>query len=721
MSRRGFMLGASVAVGGGFLMSVGLLSEKAYAETDLGNIGAVFSPGAFVRISSSGQVTLIMPTVEMGQGSNTSVSMMIAEELDISLDNLKLLDAAPDESLYGNPIYKVQLTGGSTTTRAWWLPLRKAGASARSMLVTAAANAWKVDPATCRTEAGKVFHDASQRSANYGDLAERAALLTPPADPPIKDPSQFKLIGKSHKRLDTPDKVNGVAKYGIDALPKNVKIATLASSPVFGGKVKSVNEGAALAIAGVRQVVVLDDLVAVVADHMGAARQGLIALDIKWIDGPNAGVTQAQIWEGLQQASLGEAVVAKDVGDPVANLKGTGIVEETYRLPFLAHAPMEPMNCTVEVRADACEVWTGTQVIGRARDVAAQESGLKVEQVTIHSFLLGGGFGRRLETDGVQKAVRIAKQVKGPVKVVWSREEDIQQENYRPVYLDRMTARIENGKVVAWNQRIVGAALLARWLPGYYIKGIDYDAVEGGIDQPYDLPHSRIEFARYEAPAVPTSFWRGVGPNSTIFSTECFMDRLAKTAGSDPVEFRRQLLGKSPRVLAALNLAVEKSDWNKPLPAVGKGTRVGRGVAMQWSFGSFLAAVVEVAVSDDGEVRVTRVTCAVDCGTVVNPDGVVSQVEGGVIFGISAVLHGQITVEGGKVQQSNFHDYRVLRINETPTIDVHLIASGEAPGGIGEPGTVVIQPAVANAIYAATGRQMTLMPIDRALLARASA
>jgi len=520
--------------------------------------------------------------------------------------------------------------------------------------------------------------------------------------------------------LDTPDKVNGVAIYGIDAMPRNVKFATLAASPVFGGKVKAVDESAARMILGVTQIIVLDDLVAVVGSHMGAARQGLAALKISWIDGPNASVTQAQIWDGLQKASMGEAVVAKDVGDPVGHLKGTGIVEETYRLPFLAHAPMEPMNCTVDVRSDACEVWVGTQIIGRARDVTAKETGLKLEQVKIHSHLIGGGFGRRLEVDGIQKAVRIAKEVLGPVKVVWSREEDIQQENYRPVYLDRMTARIENGKVVAWNQRIVGASLLARWLPGYYIKGIDYDAVEGGIDQPYELPHTRIEYIRYEAPAVPTSFWRGVGPNSTIFSTECFMDRLAKTAGTDPVVFRRQLLMNNPRVLAALNLAVDRSDWNKPLPAADKRTRVGRGIALQWSFGSFLAAVVEVAVGDNGDVKVIRVTCAVDCGTVINPDGVISQIQGGVIFGISAVLHGQITIEGGKVQQSNFHDYRVLRMNETPRIDVHLVPSGEAPGGIGEPGTVVIQPAVANAIYAATGTQLTLMPVDRSLLARSA-
>jgi len=674
-----------------------------------------FAPDAFIRIASDGAVTLIMAQVEMGQGIYTAIPMIIAEELDISLDHVALEAAPANDALYGNPIFKVQMTGGSTSIRGCWIPMRKAGASARAMLVMAASRGWHVDPSTCRTENGTVFHDATGQSASYGSLVDLASRLEPPKSPTLKDPKTFRLIGKPHSRLDTPAKINGSALYGIDAMPPGVKFATLACSPVFGGKISNVDDSQAKLVPGVRQIVVLDDLVAVVGDHMWAAKQGLEALAIEWDDGPHAGVSSTAIWTAIAKAADAKGVVAETIGDATGHLKGNGLVEATYELPFLAHAAMEPMNCTVHVRADACEIWVGTQVMTMAQRAAAELTGLQPEQVTIHNHLIGGGFGRRLEIDGITKAVRIAQKVDGPVKVVWSREEDIQKAMYRPVYHNRMAARLVDGKLVAWHHRIVGPSIIARFLPPAFVGGLDPDATEGAIEQPYDIPNILSEYVRFEPEGVPTCFWRGVGPNSNVFSAECFMDRLAHHADADPVAFRRALLGKSPRVKAVLDLAVEKAGWNAPLAA-----RSGRGVCVQSVFGSFLAVVAEVAVADDGDVQVKRLVCAVDCGTIVNPDGVIAQIQGGMVFGMTAILHGEITVEQGRVQQSNFNDYRMVRIDEMPTIEVHLIISGEAPGGIGEPGTVAVQPAIANAIYAATGVQLGRMPIDRSLLAKAS-
>jgi isoquinoline 1-oxidoreductase beta subunit len=714
-SRR-FVLRAGIATGGGLLLGVSLFGGDVADAGDGGRAG-VFAPGAFIRIGSDDSVTLIMPAVEMGQGTYTAIPMILAEELDIALGRVKLEAAPPSDELYGNPLFKIQITGGSSTIRAWWMPMRKAGAGARAMLVAAAAVAWGVDPASCRTENGTVFHDATSRSLKYGALANRAARLPPPQNPPLKDPKDFKLVGKPLKRLDAPEKVNGASQYGVDAMPNGVKFATLVSSPVFGGKVAHVDDRRARAVPGVRQIVVLDTLVAVIGDHMWAALQGLEARAIEWENGPHAGVTSAGIWKALRSAADNEGLVVQKVGDADSQLKGAGLVEASYELPFLAHAAMEPMNCTVHVRADACEVWVGTQVMTMAQNIAAKESGLRPDQVTIHNHLLGGGFGRRLEVDGIGKAVRIARHVEWPIKVLWTREEDIQQEMYRPVYHNRMAARLADGKVAAWRHRVAGPAIFARYLPPAFVGGIDGDAVGGAVEQPYDFPNRRIEYVRHEPAAVPTSFWRGVGSNSNVFAVECFMDRLAREARVDPVAFRRPLLGKSPRALAALDLVVEKSGWHNTLPAAAGGARRGRGICVQSAFGSYLAAVAEVLVAADGEVRVTRLVCAVDCGLIVNPDTVVAQIQGGMIFGLTAALYGEITIEGGRVQQSNFNDYRMLRIDETPKIEVHLIPSGDAPGGIGEPGTVVVQPAVANAIYAATGTQLTRMPVKRRLLA----
>ncbi|MBS0409471.1 MAG: xanthine dehydrogenase family protein molybdopterin-binding subunit [Proteobacteria bacterium] len=704
-SRRALLKVGAVA-GGGLL--VGFLTPLGRAA---GPDGA-FAPNAFIRIDPAGKVTLVMPQVEMGQGVYTSISMILAEELDADWAQVTFEHAPPNDALYANPIFGLQVTGNSNSIRAFWTPLRKAGAATRAMLVEAAASGWGVDPAACRTEAGQVIHDASARKIAYGPLTGRAAALKPPADPPLKDPKAFRLIGKPLKRLDTPAKVDGSAQYGIDALPPGVKIATLAHAPVFGAKVAHVDDSQAKTVPGYRQTVVLDDFVAVVGDHMWAAKQALAACAITWTDAPNAKVGMADVEAGLVKASTTrKGVIPKTAGDADKAL-GDGAISVTYQVPFLAHATMEPMNATAHVTPTSCEVWTGTQVISRAQATAAQVTGLPLDKVTVHNALLGGGFGRRLEFDPVTKAVQVAQHVDGPVKLVWTREEDIQHDVYRPAWYDRMSARLKDGKIDAWKHVITGSSVLSRWLPPAVKDGMDFDAYDSAADMPYDIPNMHVEYIREEPPAVPTGFWRGVGPSHNVFVVESFVDELAHKANKDPVAFRRSMLGKSPRLMAALDLAAQKSGWGDPLPS-----RVGRGVAVQPSFASWIAAVCEAEVDHDGEVKLRRIVCAVDTGAPVNPDTIVAQLQGGIVFGLTAALYGQITVEGGRVQQSNFHDYRMLRMDQCPPIEVHVIASGEAPGGIGETGTVIAQPALANALFAATGKRLRRLPIDRDVLA----
>jgi isoquinoline 1-oxidoreductase subunit beta len=703
------MLKATAAAGGSLLLGVYIprLAPVFAAEPN-----ADFAPNAFIRIDSDSKVTFTIPQVEMGQGVYTALSMLLAEELDAPFDQVTVEAAPPNDKLYANPLLGFQATGGSTSVRAFWKPMRIAGAAARAMLVEAAAAKWSVDPASCRTENGEVFHDAGAQKAAYGELTQAAAQLTPPQDPPLKSAANFKLIGKSLKRLDTPDKVNGKAVYGIDARPPGVKIATLASCPVFGGKVAHVNDARARTVPGVRQVVVLDDLVAVVGDHMWAAKQGLDALDITWDEGPNAGLSTSDVLNGLVAASKKAGAVAKTTGD-VAKALGEGTkLEATYHVPFLAHAAMEPANCTVHVRPDACEIWVGNQVIARAQGIAAQVTGLPLEKVIVHNHLIGGGFGRRLEVDYIGKAVRIGQKVDGPVKVIWTREEDIQQALYRPFYFDLFAASLSKGKITAWSHRIAGSSIMARWLPPAFKDGLDIDAIDGAIDFPYETPNLHVEYLRSEPPGVPTCFWRSVGPGHNIFVVESFVDELAHAAGQDPVAFRRAHLSKEPRLLACLDLAAEKAGWGSALPA-----RVGRGVACQSVFGSYVAAIVEAEVDNDGGVAIRSVTAAVDCGTVVNPDTVEAQIQGGLIFGLTAALYNEITIAKGRVQQSNFNNYRIMRLNEAPAIEVHLMRNGEAPGGIGEPGTSIAGPALANALFAATGVRLRSLPVDRKQLA----
>ena len=643
----------------------------------------------------------------------TSIPMLIAEELEVDLKQVRLEHAPPNEKLYANPLLGVQATGNSNAIRGAWQPLRQAGAIARTMLVAAAAKRWNVDPASCRAQSGEVLHAATGRRIKYGELAADAARMPVPESVALKQPKDFKLIGTPAKRLDTPAKVNGTAVYGIDVRPPGVKIATLAQSPVFGGRVKSVDDAAAKSVKGVRQIVRLDDAVAVVADHMGAAKKGLAALVIEWDDGPHAKLTTEDIAGELEKATHNPGAVAQNIGDvDKAMASAVTKIEAIYQVPFLAHAAMEPMNCTVHVRNDGCEVWVGNQAIARAQATAAKTTGLPLDQVVVHNHLLGGGFGRRLEVDGVTRAVQIAMHVDGPVKVVWTREEDIQHDMYRPYWFDRISAGLdEKGKPVAWDHRFAGSSVIARYLPPAFNNGLDPDSTEGAIDLAYDLPNMHVEYVRVEPPGIPTAFWRSVGPSHNVFVTESFMDELAAAAKQDPVAYRLALLDKTPRAKAVLALAAEKAGWGQPLPE-----RVGRGVSLQFVFATYLAQVAEVEVSKDGAVRVRRVVCAVDCGTAVNPDTVRAQIQSAIIFGITAALYGEITLKDGRVEQTNFDTYQILRINEAPAIEVYIVQSSEPPGGMGEAGTSAIVPAVTNAIFAATGKRLRKLPVDTTAL-----
>jgi len=650
--------------------------------------------------------------VEMGQGTFTSIPMLLAEELDVDLQKVRLEQAPADNALYADPILGGQVTGGSTSVRGAWQPLREAGATARAVLVQAAAEQWKVDAKDCATANGTVTHAASGRSAHYGELVDAAAKLKAPATVQLKKAADFRLIGKPTKRLDSPDKVDGKAMFGIDARLPNMLIATVAASPVPGGKLASVDEAKASAVPGVRHVLKLDNAVAVAGDHMWAAKQGLAAAAPTWNDGPNASATIEQIVRDMDAASRSkDGAVARNDGDaPGAIAKAKRRVEAVYQMPFLAHATMEPMNCTIDLKPDGCDVYVGTQVPAFAQAAVAKVTGLPQDKVRVHNHYLGGGFGRRLEVDFIAQAAQFAKQVQVPLKVVWTREEDVRHDMYRPYYLDRLAAALDdNGKPVAWSHRITGSSILARFAPGSVKDGVDRDAVEGAKQLPYAIPAIRVEYVRHEPP-LATAFWRGVGATHNIWVVESFVDELAAAAKADPVAFRMQLLDQSPRHQAVLKLAADRAAWGQPLPA-RQGRKSGRGVAVQLAFGSYMAQIADVSVGAEGDVQVHRVVCAVDCGHAVNPDTVVAQIESGIVFGLSAGLWQEVTLEKGRIVQSNFTDYRVMRINEMPEVEVLIVPSTDKPGGIGETGTACSTPALTNAVFAATGKRVRRLPI----------
>jgi len=704
-SRRNFLVATS-AISGGLLLGFGLPARGEVRDTL--TTDAPFAPNAFLRIDRAGKVTFVMPMIEMGQGTYTSLPMLIAEELEVDVDKVAIEHSPPDDKIYVNPLIGVQMTGASTAVRSMYVPLRRAGATARVMLLTAAAQRWNVDPSSCRAQNGVVVHAPTGRKLGYGALVDAAAKLPVPETVALKEPGEFKLVGTPHRRLDTAGKVDGSAKFGIDTRLPGMKFAVVAASPTFGGKLVSVDEAKAKAVAGVTQVVSLADAVAIVAANTWAAKQGLAAAAPQWDAGPNAKLSTADIVEQLARASEKPGAVARHDGDAAAIIAGAARkVEAVYQQPFLAHAAMEPMNCTVQMTKDGCDIWVGTQIPGITQAAVMKLTGLTREQVRIHNHLLGGGFGRRLEYDGTVRAVQVAQQVTGPVQVIWTREEDIQHDMYRPYYYDRLSAGVDaQGKPLAWSHRIAGSSIVERYSPAWIKNGIDPDAVESSANHPYEIGAIHVEWIRQETPGILTSWWRGVGITRGTFVVESFMDELAAAAKQDPLAYRMALLEKNPRAKNVVRLAAERSGWGKPLPE-GQG----RGIALCTGFGSFVAQVVQVRIDKDGAVSPTRVWCAVDCGVQVNPDTIRAQMESGIVFGLSAALYGEITIKDGRVEQTNFGDYRVLRINEVPKIDVALVKSGEAPGGIGEPGTSCVMPALTNAIFAATGKRIRKLPI----------
>ena len=674
-----------------------------------------FAPNAFIRIDAEGPVRLVMPQVEMGQGIYTGACILLAEELDIGMDQIKIEHAPPSDALYGVEELGGQATGGSTSTRAQWGVLREAGAIARTMLVTAAANRWRVDPAECAVRRGVVSHDKSGRKLAYGALAAAASAVPVPAKVTLKEPAAFSLIGKPLRRVDSADKVIGATQFGIDARVPGMKIATVRGCPTFGGKLKSVQDERARQVPGFVGVLKLDNAVAVVGENFWAAKRGLDALDIEWDPGANANLTTAHLFEGLAQASRNAPII---IGRKRGEKPAAGrTIEALYRLPLLAHAPMEPLNTTVHVTGDKCEIWVGTQVPTRCVAAAVKVTGLSESQIVVNNHYIGGGFGRRLEADSVEQAVAFAKQVSYPLKVIWTREQDIRHDIPRPMYYDRISAVLgADGRPQWYEDHITGASVLARWAPPAMGKdGMDDDLIECAAETPYDIASMHVDWARFDMPTgLDIGWWRGVGPTHNLFVIESFMDELAQAAATDPLEYRRALLGNNPRSLALLNLAAAKIGWGSgPLPA-----RVGRGIAMGSPFGSRICVIVEAQVSPQGAVRVRRAVAALDCGIAVNPSSVEAQVQGGLIFGLSAALYSGITLKNGAIEQSNFHDYRILRINEAPLVEVYRIENNEPPGGLGEVGTAIAAPALGNAIFAATGVRLRELPIDPKLLAK---
>jgi len=713
MKRRDF-LKTGAALGGGLLVSL-YIPEWAVASgvDETLTTSAPFAPNAFVRIATDDTVTVIVNKAEMGQGVYTSLPMLIAEELEADWSKIRV-ESAPVDQIYNHPIFGIQMTGGSTSTASEWDRFRKAGATARIMLIAAAAQNWNVDVQSLRAENGYVIHAASNRRASFGSLAEAAAKLTPPKEVPLKDPKDFKLIGKPTRRLDTPAKVNGTAQFGFDVQIPGMMTVLIARAPVFGGKVVNFNADKAKAVPGVKSVLQVPSGIAVVANGFWPAKLGRDKLEATWDDGANATLSTTGMREQFANLAKKPGTIARKVGDTAKALAGAAkTITAEYEVPYQAHAMMEPLNCVVDLRADRCEIWTGTQFQTGDRAAAAATAGLKPEQVQIHTTLLGGGFGRRANpaSDFVIEAVQVAKAAKVPVKVVWTREDDIRGGWYRPMWYDRFVAGIdEKGNPIGWTHTIVGQSIIAGTpFEAFLVKdGIDGTSVEGAADLLYGIPNLQVDLHSPKI-GVPVLWWRSVGHSHTGFAVEAFFDEVAHAAGKDPYQLRRTLLADQPRMRAVLELAAQKADWGGSVP---KGR--GRGIATHFSFSSYVAQVAEVSVDKNGAVRVHRVVCAVDCGRVVNPDTVKAQMEGGIIFGLTAALKSGITFAQGRVQQRNFHDYQMLRIDESPEIEVYIVPSTEPPTGVGEPGVPPVAPAVANAIFAATGKRVRQLPIQLA-------
>jgi len=712
ITRRDF-LKTGALVGGGLVL--GLSLEPGESTVEASDKVAPFAPNAFLRIGTDNSVTIIVNKSEMGQGVYTSLPMLVAEELEVDWSKIRV-EPAPVDPAYNHTQWgSMQGTGGSTSIRSEWQRLSKAGAAARIMLIAAAADIWKVSPDNCRADNSIVIGPAGQR-LSYGELAEKASTVEPPSNIPLKNPSFDKLLGKPIKRLDTADKVNGKAVFSIDVRVPAMLVALVARPPVFGGKVKTFSADKAKAMPGVRAVVQINSGVAVVADDFWSAHRGREALEIIWDEGPLVTHDTRKQREDYAALAKTPGALARKEGDAELALKqAVKQMSAEYDVPYLAHATMETLNCLVDYRGDSCEIWTGTQFQTADRNSAAQILGLKPEQVKLHTTYLGGGFGRKANphTDFVSEAAHVAKAartagVKQPVKVIWTREDDIGGGYYRPMWNDRIAAGLDKeGNPVAWRHTIVGQSIIegTPFAAGMIKDGVDRTSVEGAHDIPYAIPNIHVDLHSPRI-GVPVQWWRSVGHSHTAFVVESFIDELAHAAGKDPYEYRLALLKNHPRHLGVLKLAAEKSGWGKPLQA-GRA----RGIAVHESFGSFISQVAEVSVKSDGTVRVHKVVCAIDCGKIVNPDLIRAQMESGIVFGLSAALHGEITLKNGRVEQSNFHDYPVLRLNEMPAVDVFIVSSTEPPGGVGEPGVPPIAPALGNAVFAATGKRIRRLPI----------
>ncbi|MET0947989.1 MAG: molybdopterin cofactor-binding domain-containing protein [Pseudomonas sp.] len=715
VSRRGLLKGGALSLGG-LVISTWLppMVNRSFAAeaVSAARLGDNASPGfgAFVRVGLDGHVTVISPKIEMGQGVQTGIAMMVAEELEVPLSQVSIEEAPPNGALYTDNILQFQATGGSSSTRYTWEPLRRAGASARVLLVQAAAIRWKVAPSQCRAENGQVLGPKGQ-TAVYGDLVQAASALPLPSDVPLKAIADFKLLGTPAQRLDTPNKVNGSAQFTIDLKIPDMLIASTLTCPVFGGKLRGVkNEDAARKVPGVRDVIRLDNAVAVTATNFWSCQQALKALEIDWDMGPHAAVDSAQLDKALLDASSKDGVFAKQTGDIGTALKNASShFEAVYEQPFLSHSPLEPMTCVAHVRPDMCELWVGCQAPTFAQMGAAKVCGMPVDKVVIHNQLIGGGFGRRLESDFIFQAVDIARQLSYPIKLIWSREEDMTHDRYRPHYVDRLNAALDKDlRPVGWEHRIAGASVMAAYIGKLPESGVDGDAVEVAIDPVYKLANLQVRYIRQDPDVIPVSWWRGVGPLRSTYAVECFIDELAHNAKADPVDYRLSLMQDQPRAQAVLKKAAELADWKTPLPA-GQG----RGVAVSAVFGSFVATVVELEMQGDKGVRIKRLITVIDCGFVNNPTSVASQMEGGTLFGLSAALFNEILIEKGQVVQNNFHAYRQIRMSDAPSVQVHLMPSAESPGGVGETGAVPVAAALVNALHAASKVRERRLPLSR--------
>ena len=711
LERRDF-LKISVAASGGLLIGFRFFGISTLASAKSSSEPApasTFMPNAFVRIGTDERVTVIVNHSEMGQGVYTSLPMLLADELDADWTKVGF-EAAPVDPKYNHPAFGIQMTGGSSSVYSGLQQFREAGAAARAMLIAAAAQQWNVDASTCRTESGAVFNKKGQK-LTYGGLATAAAKLPPPEHVQLKDPKTFKLIGKPIKRLDTPEKLNGEAVFGIDVKLPGMLTAVIARPPIFGATMKSFDDSRARSMPGVKKIVAIPAGVAVIADTFWQAKTARHALRVEWDEGSMQNFNTSEMMHQFRERAKSPGTSVRKDGDATAALASAAKkIAAVYEVPYLSHLMMEPLNCAVDLRADSCEVWTGSQFQTIDRANAAKIAGLPPEKVQLHTTFLGGGFGRRAnpQSDFVVEAVHVAKAAGVPVKVIWTREEDMAGGWYRPAFLHAIEGGIDaSGNAVSWRSRLVGQSIMAGTLfAAVMMKGKDYDpaSVEGVDDLPYEIPNLAVESHQAEI-KVPVQWLRSVGHSHTAFATECFVDELAGLARKDPYQFRRTLLQRHPRHLGVLDLAAQKAGWGKPLP---KG--MGRGIAVHFAFESYSAHVAEVSV-EDGNVRVHRMVCAIDCGQYVNPGIIAAQTEGGAIFGASAALFQELTFENGRLQQTNFNTFPVMRMNECPQIETHIVDNHEKSGGIGEPGVPCAAPAIANAIFAATGKRIRKLPI----------